>query len=446
MVEGQILGKENQGGEKSSHRRCGAPRQGEGLGQRKKIEKFKRSILRTHNVVFLTSSEVKTKQNQNKTKQNKTHLPQKQLPQRRKEELETMSAERLKPTALLVDMGRDEFAVLTKFLDMKDVARLDTAMTNRRGRSSLLEGIRTECYEGSEGEFYRIKATCLRWLVLRGIGLRCLSVAKDVPSSLAFAVARNSPQLKYLHMNYDDNNNTYMEQLEACCPELEEVKLRYTMPEARFDKNNAHELLVELVHVCHDNYGFFCEKARLHMDNWHRDSSVGRKFSWRRLMYSMALIWAISDKQTDIAKRLIETEECNVAATDILGRTALMFAAENGITELVRLLLQKDTSNIVIDAQHLSPVPPISFDRRYSRTALMTACWYGHADIIELLIRSGASIYFKDEGNKSAFQLLDENNVSLSQEEKTRLKDLPRLIKQEQLQQQQQQNQRKAKA
>ena len=44
-----------------------------------------------------------------------------------------MNMERLKPTALLVDMGRDEFAVLSKLLDMTDVARLDTAMTNRKG-------------------------------------------------------------------------------------------------------------------------------------------------------------------------------------------------------------------------------------------------------------------------------------------------------------------------
>ena len=64
----------------------------------------------------------------------------------------------------------------------------------------------------------------------------------------------------------------------------------------------------------------------------------------------------------------------------------------------------------------------------------MLACRKGHAAIIELLIRSGANLDLKDKGNKTAFQLLDERGGDLSQEEKTRLKDLPRLIRQEQLQ------------
>jgi len=205
-----------------------------------------------------------------------------------------MSVERLRSTALLVDMGRDEFAVLSKMIDMKDLARMDTAMTNRKGRSVLLEGISKGklCYEGSKSENDVIGASRLRWLELRGIGLRFLSVAMDVPSSLASAVARNSPNLKCLHMNYDVNNNTYMEQLDACCFELEEVKLRKTKPLARLDEYmNAHALVVKLVRsdsrlnrsFCY----YFCEKERLTIGDWHRDSSIGRKFSWRRLLNSM---------------------------------------------------------------------------------------------------------------------------------------------------------------
>ena len=62
-----------------------------------------------------------------------------------------MDTERLRPTALLADMRRDEFAVITKLLDMKDLVRLDTAMMNRKGREALLEAMRTGrmCYEGS---------------------------------------------------------------------------------------------------------------------------------------------------------------------------------------------------------------------------------------------------------------------------------------------------------
>ena len=145
----------------------------------------------------------------------------------------------------------------------------------------------------------------------------------------------------------------------------------------------------------------------------------------------MALIWAAYCNQTQIARRLIESDECNVGAVNYLGDTALHCAAGyDGNTELVRLLLQKDASNI--DAQ------PIDGSKW---TALMRACYWGHAAIIELLIRSGANIDLKDTDNKTAFQILDQYADALSQAEKTRLKDLPRLIKQERAQQQRNQAQ-----
>jgi len=64
----------------------------------------------------------------------------------------------------------------------------------------------------------------------------------------------------------------------------------------------------------------------------------------------------------------------------------------------------------------------------------------------ELLIRSGANLDLKDIFNKTAFQILDGYGGGLSQEEKTRLRDLPRLIKQEQAQQQAQQQQQQNQA
>jgi len=45
-------------------------------------------------------------------------------------------------------------------------------------------------------------------------------------------------------MNYDANNNTYMEALEGCCTELEEVNLRCTDVHARLDDEDT--LVVEL--------------------------------------------------------------------------------------------------------------------------------------------------------------------------------------------------------
>jgi hypothetical protein len=101
----------------------------------------------------------------------------------------------------LQDMSRDFFVLQARdWLDCKDVARLDSAMCSREGRLSLLEALRSGVviYEGSKGEYDKLDSVCLRWLSLRGIGLRYLSVKDDVPSSLAFAVARNSPTLKCL--------------------------------------------------------------------------------------------------------------------------------------------------------------------------------------------------------------------------------------------------------
>ena len=344
--------------------------------------------------------------------------------------MKTMQGQRLDATALLTDMTRDVFAMLAKLLEMKDLVRLDTAVTNRGAREALLEAMTTGrlCYQGSQGQDDMISTWCLRWLSLRGIALRGLSAKEDVPSSVAVAVARISPNLKYLHMNYDVNNGTYMYQLEACCPDLEEVRLRDSYEEARLDEGGA--LVLELARgdggVYGGEYSFFCERARLNKDDWHRDASKGRRFGWRRFLYSMALIRAARRNETQIARRLIESDECNVGAVSSLGRTALYWsAAYHGNTELVRLLLQKDASNI--DAQ------PIDGNKW---TALMWACLYGRAAIIELLIRSDANIDLKDDNNQTAFQILDEDGGRLSQAEKTRLKDLPRLIKQERAQQQ----------
>jgi hypothetical protein len=119
---------------------------------------------------------------------------------------------------------------------------------------------------------------------------------------------------------------------------------------------------------------------------------------------------------------------CNVNAQNEYGGTALIFVACSGHTEIVKLILQKDRSSI--DVQNVD-----------KGTALMGACWNGHAAVIELLIRSGANLDLKDKNNKTAFDWLDERGDGLSQAEKTRLKDLPRLIRQEQLQQQQQKKQ-----
>ena len=199
--------------------------------------------------------------------------------------------------------------------------------------------------------------------------------------------------------------------------------LRGTWVESRVDQGT---LVVELVE---SDGKIFCERPRLKPDeDWHREPATtqGRRFNWRRFLYSIALIFATCQGKTEVAKHLIQSDACNVNAQNILGNTALIFAASWGHTEIVKLILQKDRSSI--DVQGVE----------YKKTALMWACQSGNAAVIELLIRSGANLDLKDKDNKTAFQLLDERGGDLSQAEKTRLKDLPRLIRQEQLQKQQQ--------
>ena len=141
-------------------------------------------------------------------------------------------------------------------------------------------------------------------------------------------------------------------------------------------------------------------------------------------MYSTALIRAAYFNQAQRAMLLIQSDECNVGAVAYNGWSALYGAAcYNNNIELARLLLQKDASNI--DAQ-------LMYDDKC--TALITACCNGNAAMIELLIRSGANFDIKNSQNRTAFHYLDKRGGHLSQEEKTRLKDLPKLIKQEQAQ------------
>ena len=66
-------------------------------------------------------------------------------------------------------------------------------------------------YEGSKEEKDKLDVHYLQWLHLKGIGLRYMSVARDIPSSLAFAVAKNSATLKCLHVNYGVDNGTHLE-------------------------------------------------------------------------------------------------------------------------------------------------------------------------------------------------------------------------------------------
>jgi ankyrin repeat protein len=73
---------------------------------------------------------------------------------------------------------------------------------------------------------------------------------------------------------------------------------------------------------------------------------------------------------------------------DNFGKTALIYAIDNGHTDIVKILLHKGAG---IDVKDKS-----------GKTALMYACAKGHTDIAKILVENGASIYSKDKSGKTA--------------------------------------------
>ena len=121
----------------------------------------------------------------------------------------------------------------------------------------------------------------------------------------------------------------------------------------------------------------------------------------------------------EIVKHLIQSGMCNINAQNIYGYTVLIVAAVRGETEVIMHILQKDRNSI--NVQFVVG----------EMTALMVACMFSKGEIVELLIRSGANVYLNNKCTKTAFQLLDKIGICLSQEVKTYLKDLPRLVRQQ---------------
>jgi ankyrin repeat protein len=112
------------------------------------------------------------------------------------------------------------------------------------------------------------------------------------------------------------------------------------------------------------------------------------------LLYSSAwakncpeLIEAASYNNIVKVKKLIE-EGCDVDAYDDSGKTALMYAAKNGQSEIMNMLIKKGA---MVDEDCYS-----------GKTALMYAAAYGQTEIVKLLIENDVSIDFVDESGFSA--------------------------------------------
>ena len=114
----------------------------------------------------------------------------------------------------LMRLNHDCLVSLLLMLGMKECARLDSAMSEKKGkgRGLLLEtmGSGDVCYEGSKDKEDCIRGDCLRWLGKRRLSLLSLSCERrmgndqrgpiDVTSEMVVEVARNSRKLKALYL------------------------------------------------------------------------------------------------------------------------------------------------------------------------------------------------------------------------------------------------------
>ena len=97
------------------------------------------------------------------------------------------------------------------------------------------------------------------------------------------------------------------------------------------------------------------------------------------------------------AVRLLLDYEANAAMADRDGWSALHFAAQNGHTELIPILLE---GNAQIDAQ-----------TKYGRTPLHCACASKKITTVEALLSRGANIMIKDAHGKTAMDTCKDAKV-----------------------------------
>ena len=90
-----------------------------------------------------------------------------------------------------------------------------------------------------------------------------------------------------------------------------------------------------------------------------------------------ALMLAAREGKTEIVKLLLD-RDANIESKDNWGNTALSLAAWEGKTKTVALLLKHGAN---IEAQN-----------KYGWTALMRAAWSGRTEIAKLLLEHGANI------------------------------------------------------
>ena len=136
--------------------------------------------------------------------------------------------------------------LLREWLDMKNTAKLDSAMSCREGRENLLEALGSGevCYQGSIDDDDFIKESQVKWLGLRGVSLHVLAVEYDVTPEMLLSVTRNSPGLNLLSL--DDVvglSAAHMSEIGQSCPKVEDLIL--------YNMQNADALVTEAVNHMH---------------------------------------------------------------------------------------------------------------------------------------------------------------------------------------------------
>jgi ankyrin repeat protein len=96
-----------------------------------------------------------------------------------------------------------------------------------------------------------------------------------------------------------------------------------------------------------------------------------------------ALLWALENDQSEVAKWLINEGYVDVDAKNDDECTPLHFAAEKGHTEMAELLIKKGAD--------------VNAKDEFGCTPLHKAAYNGHIEVVKLLIKAGADVEVKDD-------------------------------------------------
>ncbi|KAL8787605.1 MAG: hypothetical protein Q9195_007693 [Heterodermia aff. obscurata] len=121
--------------------------------------------------------------------------------------------------------------------------------------------------------------------------------------------------------------------------------------------------------------------------------------SYQSLLDSARLRNAIKEKDIPLVQRLLREESISVDSTSPSGRTSLHYAAQNGLGEIARALIQRgaSVSARIPDSTYLNwvtylgHIPHEAYECAWI-TPLHNAAGHGHAEVAEILLSSGADL------------------------------------------------------